>query len=293
MTQALPLMERLARALQSGPRTGVELAETVLGLTGPAAILEQTVDRLLRDDPRFESAPGGGWQARVSPEAGLHPRPLASLSFAVVDVETTGGGYDRGDRITEIAVVPVHQGVVGDGFSTLVNPGCPIPPRIEALTGISNAMVRGAPPFEAVAAAVSSRIEGRVFTAHNVAFDWGFVGRSLAASEGAAPEVERLCTVRMGRVFLPGLRSYALDSLTRTVGIPITGRHRAWGDALATAHLLVHLLERAQSEGVDDWERLRARLTPGSRAARTGRPGPGPGRGSSSNSSSAQETRHG
>lgn len=267
------LASRLAAALATEPRSSVWLAREVLGLGGPPLLLQKTAEAILRSDPRVEAGPDGLWRLRATADSGAH-RDLHRLSFAVVDVETTGGGYERGDRITEIAVVPVEGGVVGDGFTTLVNPGCPIPPRIQSLTGISNAMVAGAPPFEAIAGVVSDRLEGRVFTAHNVAFDWGFVGRSLTEAHGAAPVVDRLCTVRMGRALVPGLSSYALDALTRQFGIRIEGRHRAWGDALATARLLVHLLDRAVSEGIEDWHGLLARVSPGSgpKAPRGGRP---------------------
>jgi DNA polymerase III epsilon subunit family exonuclease len=261
------LARQMAEALASSPRTAAWLAREVLGLSGPSGLLEKAAASILRDDPRFVEGDDGAWRLRTSGHHGPldpGPHPLRSLSFAVVDVETTGGGYDRGDRITEIAVVPVEAGVVGDGFATLVNPGCPIPPRIQSLTGITNPMVAGAPPFEAVAAPLAQRLEGRIFTAHNVKFDWGFVGRSLAATQGAAPELVQLCTVRMGRALIPGLSSYGLDSLTRHFRIEIRGRHRAWGDALATAHLLVHLLNRAESEGVEDWDGLVRRMNPGS-----------------------------
>jgi DNA polymerase III subunit epsilon len=170
----------------------------------------------------------------------------------VVDVETTGGSFQRGHRVTEVAVVRVEGGRITDRFEALVNPQRPIPPRIQALTGITDEMVAGAPSFESVARAVADRLRDRIFVAHNVSFDWGFVSGELEATPGGTPDGDRLCTVRMGRLLVPGLRSYSLDPLTRHFGIHIDGRHRAGGDALATARLLLHLLGEAEARGLHD-----------------------------------------
>ena len=182
--------------------------------------------------------------------------PLAEARFAVVDVETTGGAIRDGDRITEIAVVHVERSEIGTVFSTLVNPERPIPFMIQRITGITDAMVGSAPTFSEVAGLVDAQLDGRIFTAHNAPFDWGFVRSELAGSGRERPEIERLCTVRMGRRFLPQLRSHGLDALTGHFGIPVKGRHRAMGDALATAHLLLHLLEAARAEGIEEWTLL-------------------------------------
>lgn len=186
--------------------------------------------------------------------------PLDELRFAVVDVETTGSGYPEGDRITEIAVVQVEHGEVGTVFSTLVNPGRPIPPLIQRFTGITNRMVAAAPPFEEIAGMVVSQIDGRIFTAHNAPFDWGFVRRELSAAGREELEVERLCTVRMGRHFLPDLHRHGLDALADHLDIEVMGRHRASGDALATAKILLHLLEVARASGIAHWAELRDTL---------------------------------
>jgi DNA polymerase III subunit epsilon len=163
--------------------------------------------------------------------------------------------------------VEVRDGVVGETFQTLVNPGRPIPPRIQGLTGITDEMVRVAPAFEGIAPEVWDRLSGRVFVAHNAAFDWGFLDRELLDALGRGLDAPRLCTVRLGRSLVPGLGSYALDPLARHFSIPIHARHRAFGDALATARLFVHLLERAEALGVSDLGGLHGLMTSPSRAA--------------------------
>src|SRR5690606_34998948 len=132
----------------------------------------------------------------------------------VVDVETTGSRASLDDRITEIAVV-VQQGhrreVV---FESLVNPGRPIPPQVTAITGISDATVRGAPAFAEVADQVIAALSGRIFVAHNARFDWGFVGAELKRTRDVILDGPRLCTVRLSRRLVRGVTSCALDSMT-------------------------------------------------------------------------------
>lgn len=186
--------------------------------------------------------------------------PLARLRFAVVDVETTGTAPDGGDRITEIAIVPVESGQVGEPFVRLVDPERPIPPFITALTGISPAMVRGQPPFRLIADEVVDRLAGRVFVAHNASFDWRFVYGELRRTHGPAvapPTLDqRLCTVRLARALLPGLPRRSLDQVAAHLGIPLGERHRAAGDAVATARALVALLARAEGAGLSQWGAL-------------------------------------
>lgn len=189
------------------------------------------------------------------------PFRLDRMRFAVVDVETTGGSARYGDRITEIAVVPVDNGKVGEHYETLINPGRPIPRLITALTGISTAMVQQAPRFEDVAGDVLRYLEGRIFVAHNAAFDWRFVNDEVTRSLGRRLTGDRLCTVKLTRMLLPSLRRRNLDSISYYFGVENTARHRAGGDALATAHVLTHLLNKAQDEGIQRWPELIARVS--------------------------------
>ncbi|MGQ0640047.1 MAG: 3'-5' exonuclease [Gemmatimonadaceae bacterium] len=178
--------------------------------------------------------------------------PLDQLPFVVVDVETTGCSIWGGDRVTEVAAVEVQGGEVGRSWSTLIYPQRPIPTWITTLTGINDAMVCDAPPFFAVADHVRNWLDARVFVGHNAAFDWRFLDAELqrTTGDGFAAEGRRLCTVRLARVFLRRLERRSLDHLARYFGISINGRHRALGDAVATAHCLTQLLQAAQDAGL-------------------------------------------
>ncbi len=160
--------------------------------------------------------------------------------YAIVDIETTGG-YASANDITEIAIV-LHDGArVTEVYETLVKPSVAIPYFIQSLTGISPAMVEDAPEFSEVAEDIFERLKGRIFVAHNVNFDYSFVRHHLGLY-GFNLVAPRLCTVRLSRKVFPGLPSYSLGNLCRHFNIQIENRHRAGGDALATATLFGHIL---------------------------------------------------
>ena len=250
------LIHRAASVLEGGATHTVALAHEALGLTGNPGAASAAVFTLLGPDSRFQVDGEGVW-SMAGPRPGT---PLSELCYAVVDVETTGGGYGRGHRMTEIAIYEVRGGVVEDEYRSLVNPGRNIPRHIAVLTGISNDMVSSAPPFDHIAADVLERLEGRIFVAHNARFDWGWVSRQLAEAVGEVPHVERLCTVQMARRLLPRLRRRNLDAVARHYGIDVADRHRAHGDALATARILIRLLDEAGWQGLADFDALRAFL---------------------------------
>ena len=165
---------------------------------------------------------------------------MNKMEYAVVDIETTGGNAG-GSRITEIAVL-IHNGKeVIERWETLVNPQQHIPLYITALTGISNEMVYKAPLFQDIAKKLLELLSNRIFVAHNVNFDYSFVRHELedAGYKWTAP---KLCTVRAARKIKPGLPSYSLGNLCLSLGISLENRHRAGGDADATAVLLSLLI---------------------------------------------------
>jgi len=169
------------------------------------------------------------------------------MLYAVVDIETTGG-HASGNGITEISVL-VHNGhSIVQNYETLINPGQYIPAHIEALTGISNEMVETAPSFDQVAAEIYELLHDKVFVAHNVNFDFSFIRHQLGLC-GYELSCRKLCTVRMSRKIIPGHRSYSLGKLCAALNISLNNRHRAGGDAAATAELLTLLLEQ-DSEGI-------------------------------------------
>ena len=166
--------------------------------------------------------------------------------YAIVDIETTGTFSDRGG-ITEIAIVVTNGTEVLETYETLVNPNANIPYFIENLTGISNQMVAKAPQFAEVAEKVAQILEGKIFVAHNVNFDYKYVKFELELA-GFDIGQSRLCTVRLSRQILPGEPSYSLGKLTKSLGISHTSKHRAMSDTMATTDLF-HLLV---SKGEDD-----------------------------------------
>jgi len=179
------------------------------------------------------------------------------LVYAIVDIETTGS-HAASNGIIEIAIV-LHDGVrERSRYESLVNPGVPIPPYIQSLTGINDAMVTRAPSFSSIAPRVHAMLQGRIFVAHNVNFDYSFVRHHLLAV-GFALEEKKLCTVRLSRKVFPGLPRYSLGNLCRSLGISLQGRHRAMGDAAATAALFDRILQ------VDIDGHLTAMLKPSSR----------------------------
>ncbi len=164
--------------------------------------------------------------------------------YAIIDVETTGGD-PKSERITEIAIV-LHDGQqVVETFSSLVNPEVPIPDFITRITGIDNEMVRGAPKFYEVARRVVELTEGALFVAHNARFDYSFVQKEFRRL-GYTFIRKQLCTVKLSRKLMPGLRSYSLGNLCRHLGIHNLQAHRAMSDAQATTQLLAHLLQLSE-----------------------------------------------
>jgi DNA polymerase-3 subunit epsilon len=160
--------------------------------------------------------------------------------YAIVDIETTGG-HASANGITDIAIV-LHDGEsVYHKFHSLINPQQPIPVYIQALTGINNEMVKEAPTFAEVAAEIYALLHDKIFIAHNVNFDYSFVRYHLSAA-GFNLDCKKLCTVRLSRKVLPGYPSYSLGKLCHQLGIENNSRHRAMGDALATATLFSIIL---------------------------------------------------
>lgn len=169
--------------------------------------------------------------------------------YAIVDIETTGGNAGTGS-ITEIAILISDGREVLHRYSSLVNPMRPIPVFIEKLTGISDAMVEKAPVFGDIAEEVFGLLEGKVFIAHNVNFDFSFVSHQLS-QHGYKLQSKKLCTVRLSRKIFEGLPKYSLGHLCRSLGIEIRDRHRAMGDAEATALLFRKLLENDKQRQIE------------------------------------------
>jgi len=138
---------------------------------------------------------------------------------------------------------------VRPAFETLVDPQAPVSPFAARLTGISAAALRGAPTFAGIADGLVSALAGAVFVAHNARFDWMFLSAELERDRGVLLQGPRLCTLRLSRRLVKDVAGRRLDRLTDYFGIPNRARHRAGGDAEATALLLVRLLDLARERG--------------------------------------------
>jgi DNA polymerase-3 subunit epsilon len=300
------LSGRAAKLLADGPLDPLNLMREVCHverLTSDAA--DRMAVALLGERPEFVRLSDGSWALRADPRVLPSPERVAStpfaahraagvsddvavhdggaeyraisdadpllstLSFAVVDCETTGTNARAHDRITEISVVRVVDGAITDVYTRLVNPERPIPAFISALTQITWDMVKDEQPFRHIASDVVDRLTGHVFTAHNAPFDWGFVTAEISRNAGRSLNGPRLCTVRLSRVLLPELSRRSLDHVTRHFGIEVSARHRAEGDAIATAHVLLRLLGVAEERGLTTWSGLMSLVGPMEKRTRT------------------------
>ena len=162
--------------------------------------------------------------------------------YVVLDLETTGGSGIH-DRITEIAAVRVDHGQVTQRWSTLVNPETGIPPFIERLTGITDAMVENAPSFKEVSDELLEMLKDAVLVAHNASFDHGFL-RGEYARLGMDLRLPSLCTVRLSRRLYPQFKSHGLDAIMQRHALHTDHRHRAMGDV----DMVLQWLAMAQHE---------------------------------------------
>ena len=168
--------------------------------------------------------------------------------YAILDIETTGGKYNE-EGITEIAIYRFDGHTITDQFISLINPEKPIQDFVVKLTGINNKMLRNAPKFYEIAKRVIEITKDAILVAHNAEFD----------SRVLTTEFQRLgfnylnntlCTVELSRKLIPDEDSYSLGKLCKSLGIPMSNRHRASGDALATIQLFKILLEKDNSKEI-------------------------------------------
>jgi DNA polymerase III subunit epsilon len=265
--EATFLANRAAQFLQKGPADPVSLIEYVCNLPGaPRLVAEHMAHAIFAGRPEFSRDDAGRWLlAAALPEYPtatavgareddfVDPDTLTRLTFAVVDLETTGSRHYSGDRITEVAAVIVRDGKIDQVFETLVNPERPIPPFVSRLTNITWKMVKNAPRFHEIEPQLLDVISGHVFAAHNSNFDWKFLSAEVRRASGRELIGRRVCTVRLARQLLPQLSRRSLDYVAAYYGVEIVGRHRAGGDAIATARCLIRLLSDAADRGCLTW----------------------------------------
>jgi DNA polymerase-3 subunit epsilon len=266
--------EHMAHALFAGRR------EFVRGLDGRWTIDTGSGKREAGNGKR-ETGSGEKEAGKNASLSSRFPRPasrfaddrLSSLSYVVVDTETTGGSHWLTDRITEIAAVVVRNGEIVEVFETLVNPQRSIPYFVSKLTNITWDMVKDAPTFDRIAPDVMRVLEGNVFVGHNAMFDWRFVAAEVSRSTGRQLRGRRLCTVKMARQVLPQLPRRSLDWVSRYYGVENHARHRAGGDAVATAKCLIRMLRDLEHRGCATWGDLETLLrAPAGRRKKKRRP---------------------
>ncbi len=169
--------------------------------------------------------------------------PVPGQTVAVLDFETTGIAPESGSRATEIGIVLLRDGEIVDRYQSLMNAGVWVPPYIEELTGISNRMVRAAPPAAQVMREAARFVDGHPLVAHNAAFDRRFWDLELARLQLTRRQ-DFACTLLLSRRLFPQAANHRLETLARYARLPDTGRaHRALADAETTAHLVVRLQE--------------------------------------------------
>ncbi|MCF7567926.1 GIY-YIG nuclease family protein [Sabulilitoribacter arenilitoris] len=168
--------------------------------------------------------------------------------YAILDIETTGGKYNE-EGITEIAIYKYDGHEVVDQFISLINPEREIQPFVVNLTGINSGMLRHAPKFYEVAKRIVEITEDCIVVAHNAKFD-NRILKTEFKRLGFEFERKTLCTVELAKNLIPGQTSYSLGKLVRALGIPVTDRHRASGDALATVKLFKMLLDKDTEKNI-------------------------------------------
>jgi DNA polymerase III subunit epsilon len=268
------LTERARSYLSNGPADAAALIGYVCNLPGaPKIVAEHLAKAMFAGRNEFIQEDSGHWRiaADLVEPASTYcastfdaitttTTALSTLSYVVVDVETTGSCAYGGDRITEVAAVVVRDGEIREVFETLVNPQRPIPAFVTRLTRITWDMVKDAPRFADVAPRLLDVLSGNIFAAHNANFDWRFVSSEFQRANATQLIGPRVCTVKLARTILPQLSRRSLDNVARYYGVEITARHRAGGDAIATAKCLVRMLDDAQDRGCSSWEELQVML---------------------------------
>jgi DNA polymerase III epsilon subunit family exonuclease len=215
--------------------------------------LRHILNRLLKADPRLVMRPDD--HLELLPDE-REFQPLGQSEYVVIDIETTGTRPQL-DRMTEIAAIrvsPPGQGkgrpFISDEFVTLIDPEREIPPSITRLTGITDEMVAGSPRFSEIADRLVSFIGNRIVVAHNAYFDYNFLNEEISRAYGQRLGNSQLCTLKLSRRLVPDLVNHKLHTVAYSFGIEIEDRHRAGGDARATAKMFIRMLDMLADRGI-------------------------------------------
>jgi len=255
VSDSLLIQETLELARANGGRVGVNLiTDRVFRLANVDASLSALlVSDLLANDLRFRVTDDR--VEVVNDDAEL--RLLNETEFVVLDIEAMTIAAHT-PRIIDLAAYRVRAGTILDDFQTLINPGNPVSGFISALTGITNDMLRTAPAFAEVAHSWLDFAGDAVLVAHNATFDVPLLNQEIGrVFPGYRMRNAELCTVNLARRIVSSPDGHKLDSLANHFAIPIDQRHRAAGDARATAEILLRLLAEVEQHGVTTLAQLR------------------------------------
>ena len=255
VSDSLLIQETLELARANGGRVGINLVtDRVFRLANVDASLSALlVSDLLANDPRFRIVDDR--VEVVTDDAEL--RLLNQAEFVVLDIEAMSIAAHT-PRIIDLAAYRVRAGIILDDFQTLINPGNPVSGFISALTGITNDMLSTAPAFAEVAHSWLDFAGDAVLVAHNATFDVPLLNQEIGrVFPGYRMRNAELCTVNLARRIVSSPDGHKLDSLATHFAIPIDQRHRAAGDARATAEILLRLLAEVKQYGVTTLAQLR------------------------------------
>ncbi len=231
--------------------------------TDNAAVAARIFEGLLFKDERFRLSKG--LVLALPPKRPFAGRAIDSLEFAVLDFETNGLGPV--DRAIEVGVVACAGGEEIASFESLINPGTPVAPFVQVMTGIGPEQLAGKPSFSEIWPALKGLLDERVLVAHNLPFDGRILRNELEIlGSGRLHGAPGLCTLKLSRRLHPSEESHCLDALAERHGLSFEARHRALGDARVTSRLLWLLLEEASDRfAVATWDDLEKFLAPAKR----------------------------
>lgn len=249
-----------------GSASTFEVADAVLQIANlNETLATKLVEELIRDDCRLSLKNETTVELK---DENFESRLLQKSDFVIVDLETTGAKAPP-CRITEVGAYRVSGGRIIAKFETLINPQTSIPPFIVSLTGITDEMVRNAPLFSDVVYDWLNFVDDAVLVAHNTAFDVRFLNHEIGLLfPGLRLANPHLCTVQLARKLLPDLENHKLHTVAEHFSIPISNRHRAAGDALATAEVFLQMLTQLQEEGIHSLAEVRKFKKPKTSKAR-------------------------
>ena len=188
---------------------------------------------------------------------------LDKTTYTILDIETTGL-YPEKSEIIEIGAIKTNGTKAIDVFTTLIEPDAAIPAEIEVLTGISGEMTLGKPKIKKALSDFLDFIKDDVLVAHYSDFDIPFIKHHLSKSLGKEMKNKVLCTMRIARSAVPGIKNYKLHTLAEHLGVPVLNRHRAMGDCETTYNVWIKLMEVLNTKGIKDLDKAEALMQPGS-----------------------------